>query len=153
MWSSLLVNLQACRLIAGNFTMKWTPSQVFFGSILSPHAFPMYWLKPPPPHQILKSTPPPPMFSKPVGNPVTYSSTIRTATYYLSVFSNIITTFKSIWMSSEKHKMIHQKSQVLSNYKLVASDVQPIFTNVKCEMKEMLYLCTKNVIFLLDNSI
>ena len=36
MWrSSFLVNLQACRLIAGNFTIKWTPSQVFFDNILS----------------------------------------------------------------------------------------------------------------------
>ena len=33
--SSFLVNLQACRLIAGNFTIKWTPSQVFFNRILS----------------------------------------------------------------------------------------------------------------------
>ena len=49
MWrSSFLVNLQACRLIAGNFTIKWTPSQVFFDKILSsPHAPLMFWLKPP----------------------------------------------------------------------------------------------------------
>ena len=37
MWrSSFLVNLQACRLIAGNFTNIWTPSQIFFNSILPP---------------------------------------------------------------------------------------------------------------------
>ena len=46
--SSFLVNLEACRLIAGNFTIKWTPSHVFFDCILSsPHAPPMCWLKPP----------------------------------------------------------------------------------------------------------
>ena len=45
--SSFLVNLQACRIIAGNFTIKWTPSQVFFDRILSPpHAPPMYWAPP-----------------------------------------------------------------------------------------------------------
>ena len=37
MWrSSFLVNLQACRLIAGNFTNIWTPSQIFFNSSLRP---------------------------------------------------------------------------------------------------------------------
>ena len=37
--SSFLVNLEACRFIVGNFTIKWTPLQVFFDSILrSPHA-------------------------------------------------------------------------------------------------------------------
>ena len=37
MWrSSFLVNFQACRPIAGNFTIKWTPSQVFLESILTP---------------------------------------------------------------------------------------------------------------------
>ena len=66
MWrSSFLVNLEACRLIAGNFTIKWTPSKVFFDGILSSsHAPPMFWLKPS--HQILRS---PPMFATPVGNP------------------------------------------------------------------------------------
>ena len=34
--SSFLVNLQACRLIAGNFIIKWTPSQVFLNGILTP---------------------------------------------------------------------------------------------------------------------
>ena len=63
--SSFLVNLEACRLIAGNFTIRWTPSQVFFDKILSSaHAPPMFWLKSP--HQILRS---PPMFVTPVGNP------------------------------------------------------------------------------------
>ena len=48
--SSFLVNLQAFRLIAGNFTIKWTPSLVFFYNILSfPHAPLMFWLKPPSP--------------------------------------------------------------------------------------------------------
>ena len=61
-----LGNLQACRIIVGNFTNKRTPSQVFFDSILSPpHALPIHWLNPP--SQILTS--PPPMFSIPVGNP------------------------------------------------------------------------------------
>ena len=37
MWkSSFLVNLQACRLKAGNFTNRWPPSQVFVKTILSP---------------------------------------------------------------------------------------------------------------------
>ena len=36
MWrSSFLVNFQACRLIAGNFTNIRTPSQIFFNSILT----------------------------------------------------------------------------------------------------------------------
>ena len=44
--SSFLVNLEDCRLIAGNFTIRWTPSQVFFDKILSSaHAPPMFWLK------------------------------------------------------------------------------------------------------------
>ena len=34
--SSFLVNLQVCWLIAGNFIIKWIPSQAFFDSILSP---------------------------------------------------------------------------------------------------------------------
>ena len=38
-------------------TSKWTPSQVFFDSILTTHAPFMYWLKPLPPSQILKSPP------------------------------------------------------------------------------------------------
>ena len=42
MWSSsFLVNLQACRLIADNFTNRWTRCEVFFNSVLSlPHAPP-----------------------------------------------------------------------------------------------------------------
>ena len=41
MWrSSFLINLQAYRLIAGNVTIKWTPSQTFFDSILSPPMLP-----------------------------------------------------------------------------------------------------------------
>ena len=52
--SSYLVNLQACRLIVDNFTIKWTPSQVLFVSVLSPlHAPPIkFWRanpRPPPP--------------------------------------------------------------------------------------------------------
>ena len=59
MWrSSFLVNLQACRLIAGNFTNIWTPSQIFFNSIL-----------PPPPQSPLCIDSSPPMFSTPVGSP------------------------------------------------------------------------------------
>ena len=80
--SSFSVKLQACRLIAANFTNRWTPSFFkgfyldFKNTILSPpsplsHAPTMYWLKPC--YQILKSLPngeqPPPMFSTPVGNP------------------------------------------------------------------------------------
>ena len=54
--SSFLANLEACRLIAGNFSIKWTPSQAVFGSILSSlHVSPMFWLKPP--HQILRTPP------------------------------------------------------------------------------------------------
>ena len=66
MWrGSFLVNLQACRLRAGNFINRWTLSQVFFNTILTPpHAPPMDWLKLP--HQFFKS---PPKFSTPVGNP------------------------------------------------------------------------------------
>ena len=58
MWrSSFLVNLEGCRLIAGNFTIKWTTSQVLFNSILSSlHASPMFWLKPS--YQLLRSPPP-----------------------------------------------------------------------------------------------
>ena len=66
--SSFLVNLQACRLIASNFTIKWTHSQVFFDCILNPSCSTMYWLKPP--HQVLKS-PAPSVFWTPVGNPAT----------------------------------------------------------------------------------
>ena len=69
MWKSLLlVNLEACRFIASNFTIKWTPSQVFFDSILSsPHATPSstFWLKNPPPHPHV----PPPIFATLVENP------------------------------------------------------------------------------------
>ena len=58
MWRSLfLVNLQACRLIAGNFSIKWTPSQVFFDSVLSPPMLPPC-IDLSPPHQVLKSPPP-----------------------------------------------------------------------------------------------
>ena len=60
MWSSFLVNLQACRLIAGNFTSIWTPSQIFFNSILPPL---------PPPQSPLCIDSSPPMFSTPVGSP------------------------------------------------------------------------------------
>ena len=49
MWRSLfLVNLQACRLIAGNFTNRWTPSQVFFNSVLSPPCSPHVLTQAPP---------------------------------------------------------------------------------------------------------
>ena len=42
------MHLQAFRLIGSNFTVKWSPSQVFFDSILSfPHVPLMFWLKPP----------------------------------------------------------------------------------------------------------
>ena len=53
------------QLIAHNFTNKGTPSQVFFNSILSPHASPMYWLEPP----LVGHNIPTPMFSTPVGKP------------------------------------------------------------------------------------
>ena len=44
--SSFLVNLEACRLIAGNFFIKWTPSQAFFWQHFKlPHALAMFWLK------------------------------------------------------------------------------------------------------------
>ena len=55
--SSFLTNLQACRLIAGNFTNIWTPWQVFFNSILSPLNLP---------HVLIQV---PPIFSILVGNP------------------------------------------------------------------------------------
>ena len=67
--SSFSVNLQAWRLISGNFIIKWTPSQVFFDRMLfppPPHASPMYWLKPP--HRILK-TPPLPYVLNTCGKP------------------------------------------------------------------------------------
>ena len=52
--------MQACRLIAGNFPIKWTRLQVFFDSNLSPHhALPMYWLKPLPPSNFEELPPPP----------------------------------------------------------------------------------------------
>ena len=61
MWrSSFLVNLQACRLVAGNFTNIWTPSQIFFSSILTP-TLPQSL-----PTCIDSS---PSMFSTPAGNP------------------------------------------------------------------------------------
>ena len=56
--SSFLVHLHAYRLIAGNLTMKWTPSQLFFDSILNPNYAPpcidlspspiKFWRAPPP---------------------------------------------------------------------------------------------------------
>ena len=52
-------DLQACRLIARNFAIKWTPSQVFFDIILSPPMLPPCIDFSPPPHPILKSPPPP----------------------------------------------------------------------------------------------
>ena len=56
MWSSsLLLNLQDCRLIAGKCNIKWTPSQVFFKSTLSPPRLPTCIDLRPLPHQILKS--------------------------------------------------------------------------------------------------
>ena len=66
--SSFLVNFQACSLIADNYTNRWTPSQIFFNSILSPPCFP---------HVLTQALPPlppsnfeePPHFSPPVGNP------------------------------------------------------------------------------------
>ena len=66
--SSFLVNLQASRLIASNVTNRWTPSQAFFNSVLSPppcfpHALTQAPL--PPPHQILKSPPCSQTFRKP----------------------------------------------------------------------------------------
>ena len=57
MWrSSFLVNLQACRLITNNFTIKWTASQVFFSTILSlpPILPPCFELSPPPPPSSIK---------------------------------------------------------------------------------------------------
>ena len=52
MWrSSFLLNFQACRLIARNFSNRWTPSHV----ILRPHAPPCIGPSPRPPHQILQS--------------------------------------------------------------------------------------------------
>ena len=66
--SSFLANLEACRLIASNFSIKWTPSQAVFDSILSSsHASLMFWFKPPPPSNFED---PPPTFTTPVGNPV-----------------------------------------------------------------------------------
>ena len=62
-WRSLfLVNLQACRLIADNFTNKWTPSYVFFNSVLTPPPHPLpksstHVLNQVPPRYILKLPP------------------------------------------------------------------------------------------------
>ena len=60
--SSFLANLEACRLIASNFSIKWTPSQAVFDSILSSsHASLMFWFSgggggggedPPPPPRL-----------------------------------------------------------------------------------------------------
>ena len=79
MWRSLfLVNLQACRLITGNFTIKRTPSQVLFDSILTPPpmlpacielTFPIKWGEP------LS------MFSTPVGNPETWCFKVKLPLY------------------------------------------------------------------------
>ena len=61
MWRiSFLVNLKACRLIAGNFTIRWTPS--FFDSILSTPL--MFWLKPHPSNFEEPPPPPPPSCSQ-----------------------------------------------------------------------------------------
>ena len=70
MWrSSFLVNLQPCRLIVGNFTIKWTLPQLFFDSISSPppHALPMFWLKSPLPS--IKFWKAPPNVLKTCGKP------------------------------------------------------------------------------------
>ena len=48
--SSFLINLQTCRLLAGNFTNIWTPSQIVFNSILTPKPSPScIYLNPHPP--------------------------------------------------------------------------------------------------------
>ena len=50
-----------CRLTAGNFNIKWTPSRIFFWQhFKSPHG---------PPPSDFEEHPPPPMFSTPVGKP------------------------------------------------------------------------------------
>ena len=54
---SFLVNFQAWKLIPNNFTIKWTPSQIFFDSILSPTCSPYILTEAPPLHQILTSPP------------------------------------------------------------------------------------------------
>ena len=60
MWRSLFLVLQASRLIAGNFTNKWTHSKVFFNTEHGPPMLPQILPEGPPPlHQILKSPPPP----------------------------------------------------------------------------------------------
>ena len=80
MWrSSFFVNLQACRLIADNFTNKWTPSRVFFDRFLStPPPCPLHVLTQAPRHHIFKSPlnrcggeghSPPCSISTPVWNP------------------------------------------------------------------------------------
>ena len=59
--SSFLVNLEACTrltIATGNFTIKWTPSQVFFDNILSsPMLPPCFDLSPPPPPQNYEEPP------------------------------------------------------------------------------------------------
>ena len=80
MWrSSFFVNLQACRLIADNFTNKWTPSRVFFDRFLSTSPpCPLHVLTQAPRHHIFKSPlnrcggeghSPPCSISTPVWNP------------------------------------------------------------------------------------
>ena len=72
--SSFLVTLQGCRLIDCNITIKWTPSQVFFNSILPPppaplQSSPCIYLRPP--IKFRWATSPlmhsPSMFATPVG--------------------------------------------------------------------------------------
>ena len=88
--SSFLVHLHACRLIAGNFTMKWTPSQSFFNSILSPNYAPPCIDLSPSPIKFWRAPPlPPPMFSTPVRNPGAVWDT------YINFKSNQLKKFSS----------------------------------------------------------
>ena len=77
MWrSSFLVNLQACRLKAGNFTVSFTGIfRQHFKPPMLPHCIDFS-----PPHQILKI---PPMFSTPVGNPALVSSRNKPKLLYI----------------------------------------------------------------------
>ena len=103
MWrSSLLVYLQAYRLIASNFTIKWTPSQVFFNSISSPHAPPMYWLKPP--HHILKS---PPHVLNTCGKPCTQNSWIE------ELPCDLNNPLKFDWQTGRQERLVDQKTSML----------------------------------------
>ena len=103
MWrSSFLVILQACRLIASNFSIKWAPWQVFFNSILSPpHAPPCMDLSPP-----IKFWWAPPqwgqggLFSTPVENP---------AWYILK--SSVFKSFQW-WSNCFKMKMVSAKNHI-----------------------------------------